>query len=211
MFGIKQAIRLARKERLWRRVNPHNDTHIGNVRVNTDLITVGKGTYGYLNVDSTGTQGHLTIGSFCSIAPGVLFIINNEHPLNLISTYPFQVKVTHDCSVEALSRGGIHVDDDVWIGTNAIILDGVSIGRGAVVAAGAVVTKDVSPYAVVGGCPAKVIKMRFDQKHIDLLSSIDFKNLSPETIRRNIALFYKPVDALEPSDIDAIVRGCSVE
>ena len=207
MFGIRMAFRHAKKERLWRRLNSHNDTHIAGARVNIDLITVGKGTYGVLNVDSTGNQGHLAIGSFCSIAPGVKFVLNNEHPLNHISTFPFKVKVTHEREVEALSKGGISVGDDVWIGTNAIILDGVSIGRGAVIAAGAVVVKDVPAYAVVGGCPAKVIKMRFDDAQIALLSSIDFEKLTPDIIKSNIELFYRPVETISRLEIESLVQG----
>ena len=207
MFGIRMAFRRAKKERLWRRLNSHNDTHIGNARVNTDLISVGKGTYGILNVDSTGSQGHLAIGSFCSIAPGVKFVLNNEHPLDHISTFPFQVKVTHERTVEALSKGGISVGDDVWIGTNAIILDGVSIGRGAVVAAGAVVVKDVPDYAIVGGCPAKVLRMRFNDAQIALLSSIDFDKLTPDIIQDNIELLYKPVETIDPIEVESLVRG----
>lgn len=79
-----------------------------------------------------------------------------------VSTYPFKRKLFHG-GEEAVSKGDIIVGDDVWVGYGATILSGVHIGQGAVIAAGAVVNKDVPPYAIVGGIPAKVIKYRFSE------------------------------------------------
>lgn len=83
----------------------------------------------------------LNIGSYCSIAQKVSFIMNNEHRMDTFSSYPFKHYFTKDKDPEALSKGGINIGDDVWIGFGATILDGVTIGTGAVIAARAVVTK----------------------------------------------------------------------
>lgn len=88
------------------------------------------------------------------------------------------------------SIGPIIVEDDVWIATNALILSGVTIGRGAIVAAGAVVVKDVPPYAIVGGNPAKILKYRFPLEIRESLMKMDFSLLTKEYIEQNIDFFY---------------------
>ena len=108
-----------------------------------------------------------------------------DHAVDRISTFPFKVKCLETAEYEAVSKGDIIVDDDVWIGQNAVILSGVHIGQGAVVAAGAVVSKDVPPYAVVGGVPAKVIKYRFSQEIIDELMKVDYSKLDVELVREH--------------------------
>lgn len=104
-------------------------------------IWVGNHTYGRLNVLNSSDTYCLRIGNFCSIAHDVFFIVCADHPTNIISTFPFKVKCIRSHSHEAISRGDIIVEDDVWIGHRATILSGVQIGQGAVVA------KDVHPYA----------------------------------------------------------------
>lgn len=147
---------------------------------------VGKYTYG-LNLDNVLYHSEddykLIIGSHCSVAPNVQFILASNHPYEGISTYPFKVKFL-GYEKEASSKGDIIIKDDVWIGLNSIILSGVTIGQGAVVAAGSVVTKDVQPYAIVGGNPAKVIKYRFEQAIIDELIKFDFSILTEEKVKQ---------------------------
>lgn len=96
--------------------------------------------------------------------------------------------------LEAVSKGDITIEDDVWIGYGATILSGVKIGQGAVIAAGAVVTRDVPPYAIAGGVPAKVIKWRFPQAIIDKLVKIDFSKLDEKMVRKHIDELYEKVD-----------------
>lgn len=144
------------------------------------LVTVGRGTYGPIQVISTGTDSKLRIGSYCSIAPEVSFVLHDNHPLDLFSTFPFKYFLIDESIVEAQTKGDIVIDDDVWIGYRATVLDGVHIGQGAVIAAGAVVTKDVSPYSIVGGVPAREIKRRFDDEVIEALLEINFDKLSNE-------------------------------
>ena len=179
---------------VWRKKNQHNDTYMLN-SFKINRVHVGNYTYGALNVLMYNNEAELNIGHFCSIAPGVTFLLSADHYLNHISTFPFKVKLLKSEKYEAITKGNILVDDDVWIGQGAIILSGVHIGQGAVIAAGAVVTKNVAPYAIVGGNPAKVIRYRFDKKIIDQLLEVDFSDLSPKIIREHIGEFYQPLEA----------------
>ena len=105
-----------------------------------------------------------------------------------LMTYPVQELITRD-GLDAGSKGDIQVDDDVWIGCNAMILSGVHIHQGAVVAAGAIVTKDVPPYAIVAGIPAKVVGYRFEEELREKLLKIDFTKIDEEFIRTHKEIF----------------------
>lgn len=168
----------------WRINNKNNYTYATSV-FDIENVKVGKYTYGGISVSNDVKDAKLVIGNFCSIAENVHFMLGSEHSLNHISTYPFQVYFM-GADREAISKGDIIVKDDVWIGRNALIMSGVNIGQGAVIAAGAVVTKDVPPYAIVGGVPARVIRYRFEEEIINELVSVDFGKLNVEIIRRNI-------------------------
>lgn len=169
-------IRVYLKNRKWRKLNKHNKTNMANI-FDISKVEVKDFSYGPLFVETFGqTQEKLIIGNFCSIAYGVKFILGGEHDYNKISTYPFNSLVYKE-GIDAISKGKIIVKDDVWIGYNALILSGVEIGQGAVVAAGALVTQDVPPYAIVAGIPARVIKYRFDKEIIEELLKIDFSKL----------------------------------
>lgn len=115
-----------------------------------------------------------------------------EHRLDCISTYPFQAKVLKK-EAETQAKGDIIVNDDVWIGDSALILSGVEIGQGAVIAAGAVVTEDVPPYAVVGGVPARVIKYRFTDDVIKELVKIDYAKVDRKFIELHEDIWYRKV------------------
>lgn len=179
--------------RKWRKKNYHNKTFLTGPLFDVNCVTVGKETYGPINVEMSRNDIHLKIGNFCSIANGVTFILSAEHNTNLISTYPFKVLYTKTDESEALSKGDIIVDDDVWIGYGATILSGVHIGQGAVIAAGAIVTKDVEPYQIVAGVPAKPIKYRFDKELINELLNVDFSKLDRDTVKKNIETLYSPL------------------
>lgn len=123
----------------------------------------------------------LKIGKFCSIACGAKFIFNAaNHALGSLSTYPFPIFFeewglqTDTASVAQAwdNHGNIEIGNDVWIGYEAVILSGVSIGDGAIIGTRAVVTKDVPPYTIVGGVPAKPIRKRFDDETIEKLESL---------------------------------------
>jgi len=174
----------------YRRLNRHNET---SIKTFCDLskVIVGKKTYGLINVtDFSPADTKLEIGSYCSIAPNVRFLLGGEHQLYSITTYPFKVK-SFGKAREAGSKGDIVVKDDVWIGDGAIICSGVTIGQGAIIAAGSVVTKDVAPYAIVGGNPAKFIKWRFDESCRAKLCKTDIVKLFDSFTEEDIPLVYE--------------------
>ena len=177
----------------YRMHNRHNRTNAKNF-FDLSKVIVGKKTYGEINVsDCSLLNTKLKIGSYCSIAPGVWFLLGGEHNVNTISTYPFKVMCFGERR-EAGSKGDIVVKDDVWIGTNAIICSGVTIGQGAIVAAGSVVTKDVEPYAVVGGNPAKFIKYRLDENLRKKLEKIDVAALFDKFTKEDMPVVYGKLD-----------------
>jgi acetyltransferase-like isoleucine patch superfamily enzyme len=162
-------------------------------------IKVGKFSYGPLEIMTWGAGNEsLEIGNFVSIASGVKFILGGNHLFDTISTYPFKVKFLGE-KAEARSKGKITVKDDVWIGTDAIILSGVTIGQGAVVAAGSVVVKDVPPYAIAGGNPAAVIKYRFSDDLISKVADFSIANIDFDFVRANKELLYAKVN-------DAVIK-----
>lgn len=136
----------------------------------------------------------LTIGKFCSIACGAKFIFNSaNHSIKSISTYPFPLffeewGLNKANVAEAWdNKGDIVVGNDVWIGYEAVILSGVKIGDGAIIGARAVVTKDIPPYTIVGGVPAKPIRKRFSDETITELLKLQWWNWSAERIKQNLS------------------------
>lgn len=191
----------------WRKANKHNGTWLGYCSnssfysfVKNGGVTVGKWTYGQLNINYTlAANEKLVIGDYCSIATTVRFVLGGGHDYKCISTFPLVSKMC-GFPAEVLSNGPIILEDDVWVGENVTILSGVHIGQGAVVAAGAVVTKDVPPYAIVGGVPAKVIKYRFEPEMIEELLKIDYGKLSKEDIEKHIDDLYTELKDISQLD-----------
>lgn len=134
----------------------------------------------------------LIIGKFCAIASGVTFLMGGTqgHRHDWISTYPFfYIPELSDGAIDGvLNKGDTVVGNDVWIGTEAVIMPGVSIGDGAVIATRAVVTKDVLPYTIVAGNPAKPIKKRFSKEQIDLLLETKWWDFDIEIIKKYVPL-----------------------
>ena len=199
MADLFKRIRLNAMKRKWRNNNSHNMT-IPEVIFDIDVVEIGNGTYGRLNVVNFGKNHKLMIGSYVSIADSVVFILDAEHFTSHISSYPFKVNVTKSKIGESFGKGDIIVDDDVWIGYGATIMSGVHISQGAVIAAGAVVTKDVPPYAIVGGVPAKVIKYRFEPEMIHELLKVDYSKLTKEMIEEHIDDLY--AELKDPRQLD---------
>ncbi|MBA3815480.1 MAG: CatB-related O-acetyltransferase [Parachlamydiaceae bacterium] len=144
----------------------------------------------------------LVIGKFCAIAAETRFIMTGDHKLDALSTYPFPIFGhgwetafnVHDLPV----KGDIVVGNDVWLGYDSLIMNGVTIGNGAIIAARAVVVKDVPAYAIVAGNPAKVVKMRFDDHTIARLNEIAWWDWNIEKITRNLKLICNSdIDLLE--------------
>lgn len=148
----------------------------------------------------------LTIGKFSSIACGAKFLFTSaNHALGALSTYTFPIFFEEwdlprgEVASAWDNRGGIAVGNDVWIGFEAVILSGVTIGDGAIIGARAVVTKDVPPYTIVGGVPAKMIRRRFDDSTIAALEAIRWWDWEEARIRRAIP-------AIKAGDIEALKR-----
>jgi len=145
----------------------------------------------------------LIIGKFCAIAKDVKFIMNGaNHKISGFSTYPFQIfgngwERVMPGDGELPYKGDTEIGNDVWIGYEALVMPGVKIGNGAVIASKSVVTADVPAYSVVGGNPAKVIKYRFEESIIATLQSVAWWNWSAEKITANL-------EAIVGADIHAL-------
>jgi virginiamycin A acetyltransferase len=182
--------------------------------VSNPNIIIGDYTYYDDPVDSEGFERNvlyhypfmgdkLIIGRFCALATDVRFIMNGaNHKFDGPSAYPFSIfgngweRVTP--SIEDLPfKGDTVVGNDVWIGYESLIMPGVHIGDGAIIAARSVVVSDVEPYTIIGGNPAKPIRRRFEQAVIDELLGIAWWNWSAEAITANI-------EAIVSGDVEAL-------
>lgn len=139
--------------------------------------------------DFTGDK--LTIGKFCMIASGVTFIMNGaNHLTDAISTFPFAIFGNGwENAMEGKNyptKGDTVIGNDVWIGYNATIMAGVTIGDGAIIATNSTVVKDVPPYAIIGGNPAAVIKKRFSEEKIEQLLAMKWWDWDIEKITKNV-------------------------
>ncbi len=157
------------------------------------MLTKGKNSYciepprilSYNSRKLNGDIPSIKIGNYCSIAANCTFVLSN-HLTNRVTTSPYTPRhlFPHkQGNVSSFVRGDIIIDNDVWIGANVTIVDNVRIGNGAVIAAGSVVTKDVPPYAIVGGNPARVIKYRFNDELIKGLLETEWWNMDDSVLR----------------------------
>jgi len=156
-------------------------------------MSYGKYTYGRCNVLNWGEPYTLKVGKFCSIAANVNVYTGGNHRTEWVTTYPFGHHLT-DIFYRKLgesastSKGDVIIGNDVWIGSNTTIMSGITVGDGAVIANNSHVVKNVEPYSIVGGNPAKLIKYRFSHDQIQKLLEIKWWNWSVETINKNIEL-----------------------
>jgi len=156
----------------------------GNIIIGSNTTVNGPNTEFY------SLDFPIKIGNFCSIARGTN-IQEHNHDINCMTTYFIKYRIFNDkYGTDAVSKGAIEIGNDVWIGTGSTILTGVKIGDGAVIAANAVVTNDIPPYAIVGGTPAKVLKYRFSPEIINELLQIQWWNWEIDKIKENKDLFY---------------------
>ncbi len=151
------------------------------------------------------TDRKVTVGRYCSVAEGVTVMLGGNHRYDWVTTYPFTGM--HEQYPEAAhikghprSNGDVQIGNDVWLGRHCVVLSGVTIGDGAIVGAYALVTRDVPPYAIVGGNPAALIRYRFSREHVDRLLKVAWWNWPEETVRKMIPL-------LTSNDIDAFLRS----
>ena len=147
-------------------------------------------------------QDRLIIGKFCSIACGAKFLFNSaNHTLSSLSSYPFPLFFEEwgldkqNVTASWDNKGDIIIGNDVWIGYEAVLMAGVTIGDGAVIGARAVVTKDIPPYTIAGGVPARPIKRRYTEETIAALSSLKWWDWPEERIAQNL-------DAIQSGQLD---------
>lgn len=147
----------------------------------------------------------LKIGKFCSIACGAKFIFTSaNHTIHSLSTYPFPIffeewELEEKDIINAWdNKGDITIGNDVWIGYEAVIMSGVTIGDGAIIGTRALVTKDVPPYTIVGGIPSRPIRKRFTEKTISDLLEIKWWNWEIKKIKAHIA-------AIQSGDINKLI------
>lgn len=158
------------------------------VLMRSGLVTVGKHTYpnpppvAYYKGDTAKVE----IGSFTSIAAGAEILAGGEHHSDWVTTFPLRIRLDLPGKLtdgQPGSKGNVKIGSDVWLGRHSRIMSGVSVGDGAIVAAGAIVTKDVPPFAVVGGIPAKVLRYRFSDAEISALLKIRWWDWHDDLIR----------------------------
>jgi acetyltransferase-like isoleucine patch superfamily enzyme len=143
-------------------------------------------TYGRPRIIYAGDGARLRIGRFCSIAPDVLISLGGEHHTEWITTYSFSLLFDEAADLPGypMTRGDVAIGNDVWIGQGACILSGVTVGDGAVIAARTVIAKDVDPYSIVGGSPARLVRYRFPEAAITSLLELAWWNWSLPQIKQ---------------------------
>lgn len=190
--------------------NPANVTYVKPTITNPNIV-VGDFTY-FSDADFEKHVTHLydfngdklIIGKFCQIASGVEFVMNGaNHQMNAVSTYPFYIFEGWDENVPDKNdlplKGDTVIGNDVWIGQNVTILPGVHIGDGAIIGLNSVVGRDVAPYTMVAGNPARVIRKRFDDEMIDLLEQFKWWDKPVDEINSLIPLLTTNLDKMKQS------------
>jgi chloramphenicol O-acetyltransferase type B len=162
-------------------------------------ISVGPRSYGHPRIlwnAAEKARYRLEIGDYCSIAEGVIIYVGTQgrHPVDFVSTYPLGMIYPVRAGPEKRSRVvdrdlNVSIGSDVWLGRDSLILAGVSVGHGAVVGARALVTKDVPPYAIAGGVPARIIGRRFSDEIVSALLDLAWWTLDPDIIAANVDRF----------------------
>ena len=207
-----------------------------NIRINTGVVdsvfdgynVIDRGTnvqhshIGYATVIGPNCKiAYADIGKYCSIAPNVKMVLGTHPSEKFVSTCPVfystrpgrgftfarETLFEEFKYIDELHKVSIRIGNDVWIGANALILQGVTIGDGAIIAAGAVITKDVEPYSIVGGVPAKEIRKRFTEHQINILKNVRWWDKNIKWLEENSSHFSDIEDftewiAMEDLDIE---------
>jgi acetyltransferase-like isoleucine patch superfamily enzyme len=179
------------------------------------IILTGKHSYGIHNITlrSWNEGAHLYIGSFCSIAKNQTVFLGGSHRSDWTTTFPFGHIYNNNFPAGRINgrhghpatKGHVIIEHDVWIGIGCTIMSGITIGTGSILAAQSVVVKDVEPYTIVGGNPAKPIKKRFSENIICKLLEINWWDRSDEEINKIVPLLQTPPTEEILNQIDAIL------
>lgn len=177
--------------------------------VEAGLAEIGEHTYGEPVIRYAQLGHRFICGRYCSFGPGIQIMLGGEHRHDWVTTYPFPAFAEAWPEAAGLTghhrgRGNVTVGNDVWVGMSAYIGSGISIGDGAVIAARSVVTKDVPPYAIVGGNPAQLIRYRFAPDVIDRLLEIRWWDWPEERVRTHVPL-------LLSGDVAAFIQAAMAE
>lgn len=151
---------------------------------------IGKWTYGNPMIRSWGEGATLRIGAFCSIAEGVKIFLGGEHRVEWVTTFPFSVlwEAARHIKGHPKTKGDVNIGNDVWLGADSVILSGVTIGDGSVVGARSVITNDITPYTIVAGNPARMVRKRFDDQIIDRLLRVKWWEWEDSKIEKALPL-----------------------
>lgn len=160
-------------------------------KIGKSSIKVGRFTYGFenLSIRQWDEGATLKIGAFCSLASNINIFLGGNHRTDWVSTFPFGHIYQDELGGSGIlghpsTKGDVIIGNDVWIGFGVTIMSGIHIGDGAVIAANACVVKDVAPYNIVGGNPAKSVKQRFENDIIDILLRLRWWDLPLEDIKK---------------------------
>lgn len=204
--GLRGRARALVERRLFRLLEPRiQDSILGahiKVQPLPDLIHADEPTWVLARVYQTAPEdGHpVTVGRYCSIHHHAYFVLGGNHDFGHVSTFHFHRVLGVEGDPEPiLSNGPIVIGNDVWIGWEAVIMSGVTVGDGAIVAARAVVTKDVQPYEIVGGVPARHLRWRFDEPTREALLRIRWWNWPVDKV-------FEHVDEMQSGDVNGFIR-----
>ncbi|MFO0582492.1 MAG: CatB-related O-acetyltransferase [Anaeromyxobacter sp.] len=167
-------------------------------------VRVGRHTYGVPQVHTWRNGSKLIIGSYTSIADEVHVLLGGNHPTTWVTTFPMKIRLglpgAYDDGVP-FTKGDVTIGHDVWIGHGVTILSGTTIGNGAVVVARSVVVKDVEPYTIYGGVPARKLRQRFSDEQVRALQEIRWWEWTDDEVRR-----LEPL--LSSEDVGAFLEAC---
>lgn len=193
-------------EVLWQVLSRQHSYWTYHRLIRSGVLTVGRHTYGLPEVEVyKGSESRVIIHSFCSISPRVLFIVGGIHRKEWVSLFPFRALWKMPGAYSdgmPTTKGDIVVGCDVWLGTEAMILSGVTVGHGSVVCARSVVTRNVPPFAIVAGVPARVIGYRFDEPTRARLLQVAWWDWSDNKIRM-------AVSSLSSPDVEAFLTAAT--